>query len=32
VRGYGNTQPKVPNDSEDNRALNRRIEFRRLDR
>ncbi|MGZ3439702.1 MAG: OmpA family protein [Polyangia bacterium] len=31
VRGYGNTQPKVPNDSEDNRALNRRIEFRRLD-
>jgi outer membrane protein OmpA-like peptidoglycan-associated protein len=31
VHGYGNTQPKVPNDSEENRALNRRIEFRRLD-
>jgi outer membrane protein OmpA-like peptidoglycan-associated protein len=31
VRGYGNTQPKVANDSEANRALNRRIEFRRLD-
>jgi outer membrane protein OmpA-like peptidoglycan-associated protein len=30
VRGYGNTQPKVANDSEGNRALNRRIEFRRL--
>ena len=32
VRGYGNTQPKMPNDSEEHRALNRRIEFRRLDR
>ena len=31
VRGYGNTQPKLPNDSEASRALNRRIEFRRLD-
>jgi len=30
VRGYGITQPKLPNDSEEHRALNRRIEFRRL--
>jgi outer membrane protein OmpA-like peptidoglycan-associated protein len=30
VRGYGNTQPKAPNDSEANRARNRRIEFKRL--
>lgn len=30
VHGYGNTQPKLPNDSEEHRALNRRIEFRRL--
>jgi outer membrane protein OmpA-like peptidoglycan-associated protein len=31
VRGYGDTQPKAPNDSDEHRALNRRIEFRRLD-
>ena len=31
VHGYGNTQPKLPNTSEENRAHNRRIEFRRLD-
>jgi len=31
VRGFGNTRPKAPNDSDANRALNRRIEFRRLD-
>jgi hypothetical protein len=31
VRGYGTTQPKMPNDSEEHRATNRRIEFRRLD-
>jgi outer membrane protein OmpA-like peptidoglycan-associated protein len=29
-RGYGNTQPKAPNDTDANRARNRRIEFRRL--
>jgi outer membrane protein OmpA-like peptidoglycan-associated protein len=31
VHGFGNTRPKAPNDSEANRALNRRIEFKRLD-
>ena len=31
VRGFGNTRLKAPNDSEANRALNRRIEFHRLD-
>jgi len=31
VRGFGTTRPKAPNDSDANRALNRRIEFRRLD-
>jgi len=25
--GYGETQPVTPNDTEDDRALNRRIEF-----
>jgi OmpA-OmpF porin, OOP family len=30
VIGYGETQPKVPNDSEAGRARNRRIEFRAL--
>lgn len=30
VKGYGSTQPKGPNDSEESRAQNRRIEFRRL--
>lgn len=28
VKGYGETSPKVPNDSEANRALNRRVEFK----
>jgi outer membrane protein OmpA-like peptidoglycan-associated protein len=27
VKGYGETKPKVPNNSEDNRFLNRRIEY-----
>lgn len=27
-KGMGKTQPLVPNDSEDNRALNRRVEFK----
>lgn len=31
VRGYGDTQPTAPNDSDEHRARNRRIEFRRLD-
>ncbi len=26
-KGYGLTQPKVPNDSDENRAINRRVEF-----
>jgi len=26
-KGYGEQQPRVPNDSADNRALNRRTEF-----
>ena len=29
-KGYGQTQPKVPNDSEQNKSLNRRIEFKIL--
>lgn len=29
-QGYGETQPDVPNDSDENRALNRRIEFKVL--
>jgi len=29
TKGYGATRPRAPNDSEPNRALNRRIEFRR---
>lgn len=31
VKGYGSTVPKATNDSEDHRAQNRRIEFKRLD-
>ncbi|MCS6799747.1 MAG: OmpA family protein [Myxococcota bacterium] len=31
VRGYGHTQPVASNDTEEGRAQNRRIEFRRLD-
>ncbi|MCU0239375.1 MAG: OmpA family protein, partial [Pyrinomonadaceae bacterium] len=27
TKGYGDTKPEVPNDSEDNRFLNRRIEY-----
>jgi outer membrane protein OmpA-like peptidoglycan-associated protein len=27
TKGYGDTKPAVPNDSEDNRFLNRRIEY-----
>ena len=27
-KGYGETKPLVPNDSEEHRALNRRVEFR----
>ena len=30
AKGYGETMPKVPNDSKDNRATNRRVEFKRL--
>jgi uncharacterized protein (TIGR03382 family) len=30
--GYGEEQPKVPNDSKDNRAINRRVEFTILDK
>jgi outer membrane protein OmpA-like peptidoglycan-associated protein len=30
VKGYGETMPKVPNDTPQNRALNRRVEFRVL--
>ncbi len=30
ARGYGETAPKVPNDSNANRALNRRVEFKRI--
>jgi outer membrane protein OmpA-like peptidoglycan-associated protein len=30
TRGYGATKPRAPNDSEENKARNRRIEFRRL--
>lgn len=32
TRGYGNSQPKAANDTEAHRSLNRRIEFKRLDR
>lgn len=28
--GYGEEKPRVPNDTEDNRRLNRRIEFKRI--
>ncbi|MCU0393820.1 MAG: OmpA family protein [Thermoflexibacter sp.] len=28
AKGYGATMPKMPNDSEQNRALNRRVEFK----
>ena len=31
VKGYGSSAPRAANDSEPNRALNRRIEFKRLD-
>lgn len=31
VKGYGSTVPKAANDSDEHRALNRRIEFKRLD-
>ncbi len=31
VKGYGSSAPRAQNDSEDHRALNRRIEFKRLD-
>ncbi len=30
AKGYGETEPKVPNDSAANRAINRRVEFKRL--
>ncbi len=30
VKGYGSTVPKATNDTEEHRALNRRIEFKRL--
>ena len=29
-QGYGETKPVVPNDSDDNRQLNRRVEFKIL--
>lgn len=32
VRGYGPSQPRVPNTDEASRAQNRRIEFRQIDR
>ncbi len=28
AKGYGKTQPSVPNDSDENRAINRRVEFK----
>lgn len=31
-KGYGETKPLVPNDSEANRAINRRVEFRIIER
>ena len=31
-KGYGETKPLVPNTSEANRAQNRRVEFRVLER
>ncbi len=30
--GYGETQPLVPNNSREHKAINRRVEFRRLDK
>ena len=27
IKGFGRTQPLVPNGSEENRAINRRVEF-----
>lgn len=30
-KGYGKLQPMVPNDSEENRQLNRRVEFKILE-
>lgn len=31
VKGYGSSAPRAQNDTDDHRALNRRIEFKRLD-
>jgi len=30
AKGYGEDFPRVPNDSRENRSLNRRIEFKRI--
>jgi outer membrane protein OmpA-like peptidoglycan-associated protein len=29
-KGYGEDSPRVPNDTRENRSLNRRIEFKRI--